>query len=449
MFTDGNWSWGNWNTKVNGGFGNDAVITDNGDYSVSIDADGWKEYNEKKETENFSLSAADGATVFCVDIQGLCNSPNLDISEMKVSNLKIYADNKSISVNTANVKMGDIEGKGNFRIDIYNAYGPTADDPAIDETEITFEKSLKVSFTLSGIKKGTSKDAFQLDTTGDGNNDTYVSLDDAVDEWSDEGEADPEPLNPVATLTPVEDTTEASAAPADTNASAAPADTTISATPASGGATSATPASGGATTATTTAVTTSTTAVKATGKITVAKSLVVVAPGKSATVKFTAKKAKGASSAAVVKATSKSKKVAKVAVKGSKVKITVPKKAVKGASTQITLKSENSLTGKAASATVKVYVRNTAKKVKAAKKSITVKKKKTVKLVLNASGKIQNKKKPVAETVTVQGKVVKLTAVKYAKKKITVTLQGVKKAKNKAVTIKVGTKKVKVKVTVK
>jgi hypothetical protein len=419
MFTDGSWGWGNWSSKVNGGFGNDAVITGNGDYSVSIDADG---YAASQEIDTSEVAAADGATVFCVDFKGLSNSPNLDVSGMKVSNLKIYADNKSINVNTAKVLMGDIEDNGNFRIEIYNAYGDTNEDPAIDADELTFSKSLKVSFTLSGIKEGTSDGAFTLDSTDAGK--TYVSLDDAVDELTGAGEDDPEPI--------VLESEKATAEPA----TAAPATTAAVTT----GTATVAPASNAA-------VTTSE-AVKGTSKLTVAKSLVVVAPGKSTTVKFTAKKAAGASSAAVVKVSSKSKKVAKVAKKGSKVKITVPKKAVKGASTTVTLKSTK-LNGKAISAKVKVYVRNTAKKVKPAKKSITVKKNKTVKLVLNASGKIQNKKKPVAETVTVQGKVVKLTAVKYAKKKITVTLKGVKKAKNKAVTIKVGTKKVKVKATVK
>ena len=102
----------------------------------------------------------------------------------------------------------------------------------------------------------------------------------------------------------------------------------------------------------------------------------------------------------------------------------------------------------AISAKIKVYVRNSAKKVKAAKKAITVKKGKTAKLVIKAS-KVQNKKKAFVDTITVKGKVLKLTNVKYAKGKATLTLKGAKKAKKKAVTIKVGSKKVKVKATVK
>ena len=69
-------------------------------------------------------------------------------------------------------------------------------------------------------------------------------------------------------------------------------------------------------------------------------------------------------------------------------------------------------------------------------------------MVVKAS-KVQNKKKAFADTITVKGKVLKLTAVKYAKGKATLTLKGAKKAKKKVVKIKVGKKTVKVKATVK
>ena len=181
MFTDGSWSWGNWDTKVNGGYGNDALITGDGDYSVSIDAEGWQEYNEG--TKNFELSEADGAIVLMVDFQNLCNSPNLDISAMEVSNVRVYADNKLVSLNNSKIAMGDIEGRGNFRIEICNMYSVTADDPSIDMESLTFKESLSVSFTLSGIKKGTSQGAFNCDADGDGESDTYWKVKDAKDEW--------------------------------------------------------------------------------------------------------------------------------------------------------------------------------------------------------------------------------------------------------------------------
>ena len=196
----------------------------------------------------------------------------------------------------------------------------------------------------------------------------------------------------------------------------------------------------------TTKQTITTPAAVGTSKIKAAQKTVVVAPGKTVKVGFTATAAKPATKAAVVTATTASKKVATAKVKGKKVVIKAPKKAVKGASTTVTLKSTNG--DKKVSAKIKVYVRNSAKKVKAAKKAITVKKGKTTKLVIKAS-KVQNKKKAFADTITVKGKIVKLTDVKFAKGKATLTLKGAKKAKKKAVTIKVGSKSVKVKATVK
>lgn len=196
----------------------------------------------------------------------------------------------------------------------------------------------------------------------------------------------------------------------------------------------------------TTKQTIATPAAVGTSKIKAAQKTVVVAPGKTVKVGFTATAAKPATKAAVVTATTASKKVATAKVKGKKVVIKAPKKAVKGASTTVTLKSTNG--DKKVSAKIKVYVRNSAKKVKAAKKAITVKKGKTTKLVIKAS-KVQNKKKAFADTITVKGKIVKLTDVKFAKGKATLTLKGAKKAKKKAVTIKVGSKSVKVKATVK
>ena len=170
----------------------------------------------------------------------------------------------------------------------------------------------------------------------------------------------------------------------------------------------------------TTKQTITTPAAVGTSKIKAAQKTVVVAPGKTVKVGFTATAAKPATKAAVVTATTASKKVATAKVKGKKVVIKAPKKAVKGASTTVTLKSTNG--DKKVSAKIKVYVRNSAKKVKAAKKAITVKKGKTTKLVIKAS-KVQNKKKAFADTITVKGKIVKLTDVKFAKGKATLTLK--------------------------
>lgn len=403
MFTDKDYMWGNWNTKVCGGNGKDATITGNGTYTVSINK---KDFADQKVV----AAPANGANVFCVDIVGICKTQKFDASKIAFSDVVVKCDGKEIKTDFSKMYEGNIEGgqNDNYRLEIRNEYGygdgefNTKDEFDEMNPDFTFEDSLSVTFTIKGIKEGkTPEGAFK---TADGK--TVVATG---------GER-----AKVADVADVVKTAAPSTKPAVTTTK--PAVTTKP----------------GITTAA---------AVKGTSKLTVAKKLVVVAPNKSVKVAFKATKAKNTSGAAVVKATSKSKKVATVKVKGKNVIIKAPKKAVKGASTTVTLKSTKA-NGKAISAKIKVYVRNSAKKVKAAKKSITVKKGKTKKLVIKAS-KVQNKKKAFADTITVKGKVLKLTAVKYAKGKATLTLKGAKKAKKKVVKIKVGKKTVKVKATVK
>lgn len=402
MFTDGNYGWGCWNENK----GEDAVVTGNGTYTVSINKSDFKSTDV--------ANPAKGAKVFGVDILGLCNSDKMDASKAAISNVIIKCDGKVFAADESKMYEGLIEKeKGNYRLEIRNEWGWSNGDFATKDEfdpneEFGFEESLSVTFTVTGIKKGTTpKDAFV--TTKDGEETSVVS---AVGVRAAEAAKDADKTPAPSAKAPVVAKT-------------------------------ATPA--GVKTATPAAV--STKSVLGTSKLTTAKKMVVVAPGKSVKVAFKATAAKNTSGAAIVKATTASKKVATVKVKGKKVTIKVPKKAVKGASTTVTLKSTKA-NGKAISAKIKVYVRNSAKKVKAAKKAITVKKGKTAKLVIKAS-KVQNKKKAFVDTITVKGKVLKLTNVKYAKGKATLTLKGAKKAKKKAVTIKVGSKKVKVKATVK
>lgn len=401
MFTDDNYGWGCWNENK----GEDAVVTGNGTYTVSINKSDFKSTDV--------ANAAKGAKVFCVDILGLCTSDKMDASKAAISNVIIKCDGKEFKADESKMYEGLIEkDKGNYRLEIRNEWGwGNGDFATKDEfdpnSEFGFEESLSVTFTVTGIQEGKTPEKAFLTTDAEGNEVSVVS---AVGVRAAEA----------AKITPAPKAT-------------ATAPVAKTATPA------------GVKTATPAAV--STKSVLGTSKLTTAKKMVVVAPGKSVKVAFKATAAKNTSGAAIVKATTASKKVATVKVKGKKVTIKVPKKAVKGASTTVTLKSTKA-NGKAISAKIKVYVRNSAKKVKAAKKAITVKKGKTAKLVIKAS-KVQNKKKAFVDTITVKGKVLKLTNVKYAKGKATLTLKGAKKAKKKAVTIKVGSKKVKVKSTVK
>lgn len=412
--------------EANGGkgVGTDTVITGNGDYTVSVDAAAMGKEDETIES----------ASVLCVDFYHMATAQNLDISDMKIKNVVVKCDGRKVASDGSKMLAGAIEystkegaENDNYRLEIYNAYGwnkyVDADGNKVittnefDNDQILFSKTLSVSFTIEGIKEGTTP----LDSVVDSDENPIIKVAEGVTE------ADPVP-SPSADVNPSP----------SAGATATPGNTT---TP---GKTTTTSGSG-ITTTTKPAVSATPQAV-GTSKITPKKKLVVVAPGKSVKVAFTTKAAAPATKAAVVTASTSAKKVVTAKVSGKKVTIKAPKKAVKGSSATVTLKSTNG--DKKVSAKIKVYVRNSAKKVKAAKKSITVKKNKTTKLVIKAS-KVQNKKKAFADTITVKGKILKLTNVKYAKGKATLTLKGAKKAKKKAVTIKVGKKSVKIKATVK
>lgn len=176
------------------------------------------------------------------------------------------------------------------------------------------------------------------------------------------------------------------------------------------------------------------------------KKKVVIPAGESKVVNFTAKKTAAAEKIQTVKVKSNNTAVVEaVKVSGKKqIKLTVPSNAKKGASTDVVLTS-----GKK-TATIKVYVQNKAKKIKAAKKTVTVKKGKTAKVTIKVT-KAQNKKKAVTDAlkVTVAKKKVANVLDKVAKKgKVVVSLKAKKKGTTK-VTVKVGSKKATVTLKVK
>ncbi len=187
------------------------------------------------------------------------------------------------------------------------------------------------------------------------------------------------------------------------------------------------------------------TAKKKTKSLTIKKKVVIPA-GESKIVNFTAKKTAAATKIQTVKVKSNNTEVVEAAkVSGKKqIKLSVPATAVKGAYADVVLTS-----GKK-TATIRVFVQNKAKKIKAAKKKVTVKKGKKAKVTIKVT-KAQNKKKAVTDalSVTVAKKKVATVADKKAKKgKVVVTLNAKKKGTTK-VTVKVGSKKATVTLKVK
>ena len=74
---------------------------------------------------------------------------------------------EGIRIYRSRIKQGDIEGNGNYRVELYNAYGATANAPAVNPDDIRFETNMRVTFTIEGINDGQSHTAYISYASGD------------------------------------------------------------------------------------------------------------------------------------------------------------------------------------------------------------------------------------------------------------------------------------------
>jgi len=204
MFTNSSWGWGNWNghstsAADKGAYGVDAILNGDGEYTVSItpesletpdpaveaDAElGIHDAGIYRDEATGEIIPSEGATVFCVDITGICDGtmtwdgeatkkgtqkkftdadPTTDImgkgrytgQELTVKVTSIKADGVELDFDESKFVYGNIEDNNNrYRIEIYNEYGSTKDDPGIDFANLKFSKELSVTFTIEGLTKG-------------------------------------------------------------------------------------------------------------------------------------------------------------------------------------------------------------------------------------------------------------------------------------------------------
>lgn len=152
-----------------------ADVTGNGTYTVSISGFEW----EDEETAEMVPATATGATVFCIDIADLATdlgcgkgsdayealgssataADKMAVAQaagVEFSNVVITATNTDgsttdIPVDESKLIWGDIEGNGKIRLEIFNAYGDTSKDAPIDAAGFSFDDTLSVTFTISGV----------------------------------------------------------------------------------------------------------------------------------------------------------------------------------------------------------------------------------------------------------------------------------------------------------
>ena len=177
-----------------------ADVTGDGTYTVAISGFEW----EDEDTAEMVPATGTGATVFCVDIDGLANAlgcgkdaEGYDALEtaadkmafaqatgLKISDVVITATNTDgtstdIAVDESKLYYGDIEGNGKIRLEIYNAYGDTSKDAPIDAAGFSFDDSLSVTFTVSGTGLGAAADDTASDaTTGEAADNTTTTTPD-------------------------------------------------------------------------------------------------------------------------------------------------------------------------------------------------------------------------------------------------------------------------------
>ena len=153
-FADAQWYAQDWESNIE--------ITGDGTYSISTNIPAGVD----EETGDPIPVTATGATVFVVDIAELGTDLGLeatddqpyDMTKCTVSDVKVTAGDTEIAVDNSKILWGDPEGKGNLRIEIYNAYGSTTVDEKYDASvspinpdDIVDADKITVTFTLSGI----------------------------------------------------------------------------------------------------------------------------------------------------------------------------------------------------------------------------------------------------------------------------------------------------------
>lgn len=163
-----------------------ADVTGDGTYTVKVSGFEW----EDEETAEMVPATANGATVFCVDIDGLANAlgcgkdadgyegletsaekmalaqaTGLTISDVVITATNTDGTTTDIAVDESKLYYGDIEGNGKIRLEIYNAYGETSKDAPIDPAGFSFDDSLSVTFTVSGTGMGDAAPADDADAS--------------------------------------------------------------------------------------------------------------------------------------------------------------------------------------------------------------------------------------------------------------------------------------------
>ena len=166
LYTDENGEWANTSLrKENGGedgIGKDALVTGNGTYTVSINKSDFKIKPE---------NAARGASRLGVNIVGMAQTELFDASEAVISKVEVKCDGKVYPTDCARMYEGDIDTAGDYQLEICNISGYQEGSfytytEFSQNGDFSFSKILSVTFTIQGIKKGTTDRNAFIDSQG-------------------------------------------------------------------------------------------------------------------------------------------------------------------------------------------------------------------------------------------------------------------------------------------
>ncbi len=122
------------------GFADTAWAVQDWESSVAVTGDG------QYTLESTAIAGAADFGVFVVDIEQMF----ADAPEATAVLDKVEVDGSELSFDAAKIKYGDIEEKGNYRIEIYNQYGETKNDSPVNQAT-AIGSSVKITFTVSGL----------------------------------------------------------------------------------------------------------------------------------------------------------------------------------------------------------------------------------------------------------------------------------------------------------
>lgn len=131
-FTDTSWSFQDWEATTE--------VTGDGTYTVTSTA----------------VAGAADFGVFVVDLNGMFAA----YPEATATLDKVEVDGAEITVDASKIVYGDVEEKGNYRIEIYNIYGSTKDDPGVNSAT-AINESLAITFTVSGLGGAAAEEAVE------------------------------------------------------------------------------------------------------------------------------------------------------------------------------------------------------------------------------------------------------------------------------------------------